>query len=470
MSVKTVCLLISLVVLTSSFLVTKDQKKKLNEGSAHLLHPEYAQPDYVGSSGSSANPIQGLANATSGYLSVSDTDNSALFYTFYSCRGLKPLQQPNQVPIVVWLQGGPGASSQMGNFFEFGPYELVQNGSGVYVESPRATSWNDYYNLLFIDNPRGVGYSIAANGSYVSDEDMVAADFLMAILNFYGLSAFSQYANTPLFIFGESYGGHYVPSVSQAIVQYNAGNPTFKIPLQGIGIGDGWTDPINQLSYNDLFGFSLGLVDVVGRTKVQGYQAAGVYNIQKGHYITALNDFGNMINVICNDGGNLNPYNMRSTGGYDFNSVVEFMNYNSTCTRYNVNPSVCGTFQMINDNVYAALENDFMQSVADRVAYVVEQIPVLIYSGQFDIIVNSPSAQNWLGKMPWSGQQGFHDSPYQVWILENGTVAGFNKTFRNLHFNLVNKAGHLVPMDQMDSSLAMIRSFIGSTAKQEIEI
>src|SRR5689334_17359897 len=123
MSVKSVCLLISFIVLASSMLVTRKQAEKLNAETAHLLHPEYAQPDYVAASGSSsANPVQGIANATSGYLSISQNTDAALFYVFYSCRGLNPLQQPNQVPIVVWLQGGPGASSQMGNFFELGPY------------------------------------------------------------------------------------------------------------------------------------------------------------------------------------------------------------------------------------------------------------------------------------------------------------------------------------------------------------
>jgi len=53
---------------------------------------------------SSANPVQGIANATSGYLSVNDPNtNSKLFYVFYSCRNLPAGQSPADVPILVWL-------------------------------------------------------------------------------------------------------------------------------------------------------------------------------------------------------------------------------------------------------------------------------------------------------------------------------------------------------------------------------
>lgn len=58
------------------------------------------------------------------------------------------------------------------------------------------------------------------------------------MINFYGLSPFSKYDKTPLYIFGESYGGHYVPAFGQAVTDHNA-NDSPKIPLKGLGIGDG---------------------------------------------------------------------------------------------------------------------------------------------------------------------------------------------------------------------------------------
>jgi len=80
-------------------------------------------------------------------------------------------KSPADIPIVVWLQGGPGTSSMLANFFEVGSYQLKKDKDGQYKESPSEYAWTDYFHLLAIDNPRGTGYSIADKGSYLSDQD-----------------------------------------------------------------------------------------------------------------------------------------------------------------------------------------------------------------------------------------------------------------------------------------------------------
>mmetsp|Transcript_26175 Transcript_26175/g.23032 ORF Transcript_26175/g.23032 Transcript_26175/m.23032 type:complete len:159 (-) Transcript_26175:146-622(-) len=139
------------------------------------------------------------------------------------------------------------------------------------------------------------------------------------------------------------------------------------------------------------------------------------------------------------------------------------MNYNDTVTRYNVDPSVAGTYTDENTKVYEALSNsgDFMSSVADRVAYNLEHgLRTMLYNGQDDIICNSPNQQNWVGKMSWSASNKFYDTPFQVWQYANETVAGLAKNTDALTFVIVNKAGHLAPMDQINTTTEMVRRFI----------
>lgn len=203
----------ALLALVSSRLLLPEDVIKSSERAQAFHNPDLQTQNSPTDGSSSANPVQGLANATSGYLSVNDPNtDSKLFYIFYECRNIPPEKDVTDVPIVIWLQGGPGGSSLVGNFFESGPYELIEEG-GQYKEQARQYSWNDYYHYMPIDNPRGTGYSIADKNSYVTSEDEVAADFVQALLSFYGLSAFSKYVNTPLYIFGESYAGHYIPSI-----------------------------------------------------------------------------------------------------------------------------------------------------------------------------------------------------------------------------------------------------------------
>jgi len=68
----------------------------------------------------------------------------------------------------MWMQGGPGCSDETGNTQEFGPisFQILPNGTSIPVAMP--VTWNDEYNLLFIDQPVGVGFSPAGPGDNVT--------------------------------------------------------------------------------------------------------------------------------------------------------------------------------------------------------------------------------------------------------------------------------------------------------------
>jgi len=380
---------------------------------------------------------------------------------FYPCRNATRCPNSTAVPTIIWLQGGPGGSSQIGNFIEMGPNELEFNtSSNSYYETPRAVSWNDYYNIMIVDNPVGTGLSIA--DWYRTNSSQVGGDFVNFLVNFYSSALFAPYVHTPLYIFGESYAGHWVPSVALAIVQYNTATPipSLIIPLRGIGVGDGWSDPINQLSENGLFAYSLGLVDDVQKQTIEYAQIDAVFALQNENYSPAFNDFDNIMGTITTDGGGLNIYNFRDFGGYSFTPVSVFLNQPSVQAYYNVAPGV--VFMSEQTPVYDALApTDFMQSTAWKYGIVKNYIDVLLYNGQDDIICNSPSSQNWIGEL-WAGEndQSFYNAPLQVWMLPNGTNGGLAKNSGNFTFTIINKAGHLAPYDQINSTVDMINRYI----------
>ena len=132
--------------------------------------------------------VSGLPNYTSGsfptsyagYAPVDSQNNSALFYWFFPARG----QYSNDVPTLIWLNGGPGSPSMFGLFVENGPFRFQQNEDGGYSlysvdQLGKYQSWTAYYNVLFIDQPVGTGYSYTANLSYVKNEDEVLLIFLL---------------------------------------------------------------------------------------------------------------------------------------------------------------------------------------------------------------------------------------------------------------------------------------------------
>lgn len=107
-----------------------------------------------------------------------------MFWWLYETPG--NIRSPsNGKPLVIWLQGGPGASSTgFGNFGEIGPLN-------VNLEV-RNQTWLRHANLLFIDNPVGTGYSyVTADSAYVTDNAQIATDLIALIKAF--ISSNSQF-------------------------------------------------------------------------------------------------------------------------------------------------------------------------------------------------------------------------------------------------------------------------------------
>ncbi len=113
---------------------------------------------------------------------------------------------------MTWLQGGPGASSLYGLFAEHGPFSVAADAKTLV---PRALSWTLNYNLIYIDNPLGVGFSYTETPQgFVTNEDEVGLDLWLFLQQFFTI--FSDIASNPLYIAGESYGGKYAPSENVA--------------------------------------------------------------------------------------------------------------------------------------------------------------------------------------------------------------------------------------------------------------
>ena len=53
---------------------------------------------------------------------MNDQDNHNLFYWFFK-------HSNSSAPIILWINGGPGATSMRGLFLEGGPLRIVRNGS-----------------------------------------------------------------------------------------------------------------------------------------------------------------------------------------------------------------------------------------------------------------------------------------------------------------------------------------------------
>merc|ERR1711907_166933 len=107
---------------------------------------------------------------------------------------------------------------------------------------------------------------------------------------------------------------------------------------------------------------------------------------------------------------------------------------------------------------------DWMLTFKDAVRSLLEDnIPVLIYHGENDIIVNWMGGQEWTNKLQWSGSAGFALAKNTTYMVD-GEDKGSFKTYKGFTFMKLKDAGHLVPMDQPKAALKMVNDFISGAA------
>ena len=127
-----------------------------------------------------------------------------MFYWLFPSR-----RDPDKDPLVIWLTGGPGCSSELALFVENGPMR-IENGKPVL----NAHSWNNQANLLYVDQPIGTGYSKGSIFNMPKNEEKVSQQFGIFLKKFYEL--YPELAKRDLYV-TESYAGHYIPYIADYI-------------------------------------------------------------------------------------------------------------------------------------------------------------------------------------------------------------------------------------------------------------
>ncbi|CAD5229034.1 unnamed protein product [Bursaphelenchus okinawaensis] len=176
----------------------------------------------------------------SGYLTVNS--GNKLFYWLTGASN-------SPAPLVLWLNGGPGCSSMAGLMSEMGPYK-VKDGKVVYNEY----AWNKYANILYLDAPAGVGFSVLKVTNWTTSDGIVARENKQALLKFF--EKFPELKSTDFYLAGESYGGTYVPMLGDLLIKEKEQFSNFK----GILIGNGCMNEKLRFNSQIPFNFYHGLV------------------------------------------------------------------------------------------------------------------------------------------------------------------------------------------------------------------
>ncbi len=255
----------------------------------------------------------------SGHVHLNSTEHPGtknhLFYWFFESQTCTPyLEAHNQqelisrTPLLIWLNGGPGASSLLGLFLENGPLSIGDDATGTI--SVNSNSWNQEAHVIFWDQPVGTGYSYSDVGEYVQDERTLGRMFWEGLQEFF--AAHPEYAQCPVYVCGESYAGKYVPTIALEIDEQNRRNAGERhINLKGIAVGNGWIKPELSLRVLIDYVYTTGFLGISQRDALYDAYAEYQAALAAGEMEKAT-DLGNkLVDRTVAYGGNFDVYDVR---------------------------------------------------------------------------------------------------------------------------------------------------------------
>lgn len=386
----------------------------------------------------------------SGYVNVTSED--WLFYWFFENADGNP-----DAPLIIWTNGGPGCSSMEGATTENGPLvlfdikEACSSGDCDYTEqfSLNPYSWNAHANLLYLDQPRYVGYSFGY-GPKVKSSVEAADDFVTFYQGW--LELFPEFKGRELIISGESYGGHYVPAWANAILDFNENqvDDSSKINFAGAVIGNGCVNNTVQNTQEYIeFLHEENLIPADSNPK--NYGAASLEMVKHLGYTPNYYDYRTE-SISCN-----------ACYGYNYTAWAHWFLKDEIEQSLNV----CG------DAGVDAFEGSAGGCIAlpgfdsdDKFDYsgalgrtLNAGIPVVLYYGKTDTACNYVGGLTLANTISWNSQAEFAAAPLGPMEIA-GIEAGQAKSVNGLTYIQVESAGHMVPLDQPASSAMAIGTIL----------
>lgn len=160
----------------------------------------------------------------------------------------------------------------------------------------------------------------------------------------------------------------------------------------------------------------------------------------------------------------LNSYDIREPCAvpplcYDFSNIDKYLAQPEVLQALGINTDK-SEWSECNFDVNSMFSADWMKNfhtVLPDMLY--SGIRVLIYAGDCDFVCNWIGNKEWTKALDWRGHDAYNSAPDKDWMYGD-KVVGEARSAQGLTFLKILDAGHMVPLDQPEYSLEMLKIFI----------
>ncbi|KAI9888573.1 MAG: Cell death protease [Vezdaea aestivalis] len=415
-----------------------------------------------------------LLKMHAGHIMVNEASNANLFFWLFHNRHIGEKQRT-----VIWLNGGPGCSSEDGALMEVGPYRVKEDGTLRLNDG----SWDEFANVVFVDQPAGTGFSYVNTDSYLHELDEMAAQFLVFMEKFF--ATFPEFEHDDIYFAGESYAGQHIPFIADAILKRNKGDVKHVWRLTGLLIGNGWISPTDHYMSYLPFAYKEKLVtegsEVAKKLEsavalcTKTLEAGAKEHVDEPKCEAILSDILDLTKKPEGDRYSCyNMYDVRLTDTSpscgmnwppDLEWVKPYLRKPEVTKALHINPDKRTGWVECNGQVGSAFSAHKAKPSIQLLPSILQTVPIVLFSGAKDLICNYIGTENFIKKMQWNGGTGFEISPgvsapRRDWTFE-GESAGIYQEARNLTYVLFYNSSHMVPFDYSRRSRDMLDRFLG---------
>lgn len=288
-----------------------------------------------------------------------------------------------------------------------------------------------------------------------------------------------------MYIAGESYAGQHIPYIARAILNRNK-QQSNKTPwaLKGLLIGNGWISPVDQYLAYLPFAYQNGLIqaDTDSSRRIENQQRICIKKLNEGgldHVDTS--ECEQVMVVVLEETKDrkadrmeqcLNMYDIRlrddSSCGMnwppDLADVTPYLRRPDVIQALHINSDKKTGWQECNGAVSGHFRAKNSKPSVQFLPELIEQVPVLLFSGDKDFICNHVGTEAMIENLSWNGGKGFELSPgvltaKQDWTFE-GEAAGTWQEARNLTYVVFYNSSHMVPFDYPRRTRDMLDRFM----------
>jgi carboxypeptidase D len=255
-----------------------------------------------------------------------------------------------------------------------------------------------------------------------------------------------------------------------------------KWSLRGLLIGNGWISPKDQYPSYLTFAYEEGLITKDSRTakNLEVLQSVCESRLEAGKNKIHLDDcekvLSEMLTKTMDVSKNecINSYDIRLRDeapacGMNWPPELTHMNYYlrqpELISALNINPEKKSGWMECSNAVSSTFRTQKSVPSVQLLPGLIESgIPILLFSGDKDLICNHVGTEELINNMKWNGGTGFETSPgvwapRHDWTFE-GEPAGIYQYARNLTYVLFYNASHMVPYDLPRQSRDMLDRFM----------